>query len=156
MHHEAFDLNERERVRLVTLVASLTEADLRVVVHDEWTIAAKLAHIALWDRIALAVLERWRERKESRIEDSQWRDDVFNDAVLIESLVLNPLDAARLAVDAVSALDRRLESLGEFDTTRLISDAAKPETDTTWLLHRYRHRALHLDEIDRARRSLGR
>jgi hypothetical protein len=129
------------------LVGTLTDAGLRLVVHGDWTIAAKLAHIAFWDRFALTVLERWAARKTYRIDVSDWYDDVLNDAVLVESLALEPSVAARLAVGAATALDARLDNLSPAEAKRLTADADRPETDANWLLHRYRHRAEHLDEI---------
>ena len=55
----ALEANDRERRRLVLLVASLDDAALAEGVHGRWTVAAKLAHLAYWDRFALALLELW-------------------------------------------------------------------------------------------------
>jgi len=150
MSREAFERNRNERQRLILLVGKLTESDLKLPVHGDWTIAAKFAHIAFWDRFCLKVLERWSAQTSFRIDLSDWYDDVLNDTVLVESLALEPAIAAQQAIDAVTALDTRLDNLGDSDTERLIADAGDPNTDATWLLHRYRHRSLHLDEIEAA------
>ena len=151
---EALERNQAESARLSKLVAGLETSELSLIVHDNWTVAAKLAHIAYWDRFALAVLERWAARKPFRIDIPDWYDDLLNDAVLIESLAVEPTVAARLAVEAAAAMDRRLLGLGP-EQARLEADAAIPETDANWLLHRYRHRGEHLDEIEAALRGGG-
>ena len=148
MEHEAIRRNADERGRLITLVAQITETDLHAIVHGEWTVAATLAHMAFWDRFALATLKRWADGQPSRIDVSDWYDDVLNHALLAGSLALEPSMAARLAVEAATAIDGRLSNLGDVDSQRLTEEAARPETDANWLLHRYRHRAEHLDAIE--------
>lgn len=144
--NEALERNEASTKQLHH-VARLTEAELTVVVHDRWTVATKLAHLAFWDRIALRILDRWARREVFRLDIPQWYDDVLNEAVLTESLALHPAEAARLAADAASRLDDRLRELAPADAARLESDAADPTTDANWLLHRYRHREEHIEEI---------
>lgn len=122
--------------------------DLVRIVHDNWTVAAKLAHLAYWDRFVLQLLGRWQQGLEIRTETPQWFDDVQNDAILDESLALEPAVAARLAVEAARAVDEWHAGLSAEDAARLDADAARPETDANWLVHRYRHREEHLAEID--------
>ncbi len=143
---EAIERNEASTSRLHEL-AQRSEADLTVLVHDHWTVAAKLAHLAFWDRIALAVLERWARGDSFRLDVPHWYDDVLNDAVLAESLALHPAVAARLAAEAASRLDETLRGLAPWDALRLETDAANPTTDADWLLHRHRHREEHIQEI---------
>ena len=149
MPHEAIRRNQEERERLIGLGGRLTTNDLLTIVHGDWTIAATFAHIAFWDRFALTVLERWAAGQAFRIDVSDWYDDVLNGAVLAGSLALDPPVAVRLAIDAATAVDRRLSHMSQTDSERLTADAARPETDANWLLHRYRHRAEHLDAIER-------
>ena len=122
--------------------------DLVRIVHDNWTVAAKLAHLAYWDRFVLQLLGRWQQGLEIRTETPQWFDDVQNDAILDESLALEPAVAARLAVEAARAVDEWHAGLSAEDAARLDADAARPETDANWPVHRYRHREEHLAEID--------
>lgn len=124
--------------------------DLVRIVHDNWTVAAKLAHLAYWDRFVLQLLGRWQQGLEIRTETPQWFDDVQNDAILDESLALQPAVAARLAVEAARAVDEWHAGLSADDAARLDADAARPKTDANWLVHRYRHREEHLAEIDAA------
>lgn len=123
--------------------------DLVRIVHDNWTVAAKLAHLAYWDRFVLQLLVRWQRGDEVRAVTPHWYDDVQNDAILDESLALDPTVAGRLAAEAARAVDAWHAALSADDAARLDADAARAETDANWLVHRYRHREEHLDEIER-------
>ncbi len=141
---EALEANARERRRLGLLVGSLDEARLAEVVHDRWTVAAKLAHLAYWDRFALLLLERWALGEGYETDTLPgWHDDTVNDAQLDGWLALPPMEAARLAIEAAEAIDGRLEGLDPVDAERLLTDR-----DAEWLLRRHRHRAEHVVEID--------
>lgn len=124
--------------------------DLSRLVHGQWTVAAKLGHLAFWDRFVLGLLDRWEAGLPTRIDSEPWHDDVLNDAVLGESLALEPSVVAGLAVAAARAVDERLAGLHPSLAGRLEADAARPETDANWLVHRYRHREEHLNDIDAA------
>lgn len=141
---EAIEANDVQRARLARLIAGAGTADLERIVHGEWTVAAKLAHLAYWDRFVLLLLERWT-RAEDYVADQlpHWYDDCLNDALLVESLALEPAVAARLALEAAEAIDARLRSLEPERADRLLTDR-----DAEWLLRRHRHRAEHLDEIE--------
>ena len=144
---DAMDANDRERQRLARLVAALEQGELSRIVHDRWTVAAKLAHLAFWDRVALGHLERWAAGAEYVLETPQWYDDVLNDAVLVESLTLVGGTAVQLVLAAAEAIDARLRGLEAGRAERLLVDR-----DTAWLLRRHNHRAEHLDEIEGALR----
>ena len=140
---DAMDENDRERARLASLVERLDHGELSRIVHDRWTVAAKLAHLAFWDRIALAVLERWAAGEAYETPQPQWFDDVINEAVLVESLTLHGAAARQLVLAAAEAIDRRLRSLEPGHAERLLVDH-----DAAWLLRRHVHRREHLDEIE--------
>lgn len=116
--------------------------------HDRWTVAAKLGHLAFWERFVLGLLDRWEAGLPFRIDSESWHDDVLNDAILSETLALEPTVAARLAVEAARAVDDRLTGIDATSAVRLQADAANPATDANWLVHRYRHREEHLAEIE--------
>ena len=137
------DANDRERQRLVDLVAGLGAGEPSRIVHDRWTVAAKLAHLAFWDRVALGHLERWAAGQEYVHEPPGWYDDVLNDAVLVESLTLVGGTAVQLVLAAAEAIDARLRGLEARRAERLLVDH-----DAAWLLRRHNHRAEHLDEIE--------
>ena len=153
MEPDARQRNSEERERLVALITQMTKAELLREMTDGWTVAAKLAHIGFWDRFALSVLDRWASHQSFRIDVPDWYDDILNDAVRVEALALDPAEAARLAVEATSDLDARLAGLSGSEADRLAADAERAETDAHWLLHRYRHRSEHLDEIESALRQ---
>lgn len=152
--NEALERNQAQTARLARLT-SLGDDQLRGVVHHDWTVSGKLAHLAFWDRFVLATLERWATGKPIRIETPQWYDDIQNESVLAGSLALQPRTALQLALDAASALDARLAGLGADESARLEADAANPDTDANWLVHRYHHRREHLNEIERTLAALA-
>ena len=147
----ALDANDRERRRLVVLLAGLDDAALSEGVEGRWTVAAKFAHLAYWDRFALALLDRWA-RGEDYATDTlpSFHDDVLNDAMLTEQLALPPQEAGRLAIAAAGAIDAALHALPPETAARLLTDH-----DAAWLLRRSEHRAEHLHEIEAALGLLG-
>jgi len=48
--------NDAERIRLRSLVARLSDADLARPMPAGWTVAAILAHLAFWDQRILVLL----------------------------------------------------------------------------------------------------
>lgn len=142
---EALEANDRERRRLTLLATALSERELGEVVHGRWTVAATLAHLAYWDRLALGLLERWAAGEPYETDGlPTWHDHAVNDALLDAALALPPSAAVRLALDAATGMDGRLRALGE-EAARLLT-----ERDASWLLRRHQHRAEHLDEVDGA------
>jgi len=119
---DAMDENDRERQRLARLVAGLDAGALAARVHDAWTVGAKLAHLALWDRIALGHLERWAAREAYVLETPQWYDDLLNDAMLPEALTLHGAAARQPVLAAAEAIDRRLRSIEDGQAERLLVD----------------------------------
>lgn len=154
----ALDANDRERRRLVVLLAGLDDAALSEGVEGRWTVAAKFAHLAYWDRFALALLERWARgawrvaRGEDYATDTlpSFHDEDLNDAMLTEQLALPPQEAGRLAIAAAGAIDAALHALPPETAARLLTDH-----DAAWLLRRSEHRAEHLHEIEAALGLLG-
>jgi hypothetical protein len=54
--------NEGERRRLRTLVETITDEELGLILYKEgWTIAVALAHIAFWDRHRLGLIRKWKQ-----------------------------------------------------------------------------------------------
>lgn len=131
--------NAAERERLRTLVSRLSDADLKRSLGGGWMVATALAHVAFWDRRALGVLERW-ERGEA--PDSV-NSEHLNEALLPEWLALPPRDAARLAVEAAEAVDRKVAALAAGVIEQILA------TGESWRLTRAVHRREHLDQIER-------
>jgi hypothetical protein len=135
------EANARERERLGALVARLGDADLERPVGDGWTVATTLAHLAFWDLRAATLMDRLAK---TAIGASPVDIDVINDTVKALAAAIPPRTAARLAVDAAEAADRRIEALTD-QAVEAIDRAGSP-----FNLARHLHRGEHLDEIERA------
>ena len=131
--------NDRERDRLRTLVARLTDEELRLPVGHGWTVASALAHLAFWDQRALVLLRRW---KSSAVARSPIDEDATNDALLPLSLAIPSRVAAHLAVTSAEAIDRELEEAAP----ALIADIQA--LGDRFRLYRCDHRKAHLDQIE--------
>ncbi len=132
--------NDAARERLRSLVARLTDEELRQPVGHGWTAAATLAHLAFWDRRTLERLEEW-ERSGVQIVPTD--PDPINDGLLPEWLAMDPREAARAAVAAAEAVDAKVASLSGELVAEIL--ARRPRT-----LVRATHRLDHLAEIERA------
>jgi len=137
--------NRAERTRLASLVGRLSDADLERPLGGGWTVAVALAHLAFWDRRGLLLLEQW-ERGQAPLpgEPDSYGVEVLNGALLAEWRALAPRVAARLAVEAAEATDRKVETLGAGVVDAIIAGGE------SWRLRRSLHRREHLDQIDRA------
>lgn len=136
--------NHAESARLAALAGRLTDADLDRALGGEWTVATALAHLAFWDRRGLLLLERWERGQVPPAGEPEWySSEVLNDGLLAEWRALPPRAAARLALEAAEAIDRKVEQL---DAPVAEAMVARNEA---WLLHRHRHRREHLDQIER-------
>ncbi len=141
VHHA----NDDSRERLQTLLGRLTEEDLARPLDDDWTVGMLLAHTAFWDRF---VLERWhhaaRQGLSTPIGLQDEVVDLVNAALMDEWRAVRPAQAAELALAAADAVDRFVAAVPEEQTAELL--AAGRER----LLDRSRHRAEHLEAIERA------
>jgi len=138
------DENTRERERLISLVARLTDEELSLSLEMGWTIASAFAHLAFWDQRAWGLMRKW---KQSGVAASPIDDDITNDALLPLCLAIPPRVAANLAVAAAEAIDHELEQAPS-DLTADI--AALGEKYRLW---RSIHRRMHLDQIEARLRS---
>jgi Mycothiol maleylpyruvate isomerase N-terminal domain len=137
--------NNRERARLRALVDRLSDGDLARPLDAGWTIGAVLAHLAFWDERILVLIERWeKEGLRSTPRSFDEKDvDWINDSTKALCLALLPREAARLAVAAADAADRRVEALSD---QHIVANAAAGNPIS---LVRAEHRRQHLDEIER-------
>ena len=130
--------NAKERKRLSSLVAQISDEQLRLPMGNGWTIAVALAHLAFWDQRSLILMRKW---KASEVAPSPIDIDVINDSLLPLWLALPPRAAAKLAVSSAEAIDRELEE----SPSELIS--AIENLGERFRLYRSEHRKLHLDQI---------
>lgn len=131
--------NAKERERLSSLVAQLSDEQLRLPMGDDWTIAVALAHLAFWDQRSLILMRKWNA---TGVGPSPIDIDVTNDALLPLWLALPPRTAAKLAISSAEAIDRELEE----SPSELIS--AIENLGERFRLYRSEHRKLHLDQIE--------
>ena len=131
--------NAKERERLSSLVAQLTDAQLNLPMGNDWTIAVALAHLAFWDQRSLILMRKW---KASGVAPSPIDIDVTNDALLPLWMALPPRTAAKLAVASAEAIDRELAE----SPPALISSIEN--LGERFRLYRSEHRKLHLDQIE--------
>ena len=136
--------NRRELDRMRAIVAGLSDTDLTRRVHEHWTVAGILGHIAFWDGRVLALtgkLERGVPFSES---DSEPEDvDWINDAARPLIHAVEPRRLADLALGTAEETDRRVASL---PAARMWPQ--DPESPINAL--RATHRGEHLDQIEAA------
>ena len=108
------------------VVAHLTDADLARSDGEGWTIAAGLVHVALWDRRAQVLVEKWKGGVTPA--ESPADINVINDAAhyLIRLIPLRA--AAEEALNAAEAVDRTLEDISD-DLLQAILVARSPWVD---------------------------
>ena len=123
-------------------MARLSDNELLRPVGEHWTVAIVLAHLAFWDRRVSYVLDMTERDQKLFIPEI----DVFvNDLSLPLWAAIPPREAARLAVEAAEAVDRRLESYPNALLEEIY--AYNPR----WVV-RAEHRGHHLNEADAALR----
>jgi hypothetical protein len=136
--------NRASRDRLAAVIAQL--GDRSIPLSGGWTAAALLAHLAFWDGLGAARLERYlRERKPMEF-GSDVLTEFINAAGLAQWTATPIRTAAALATDAAAKVDRLIEGLPKdaFDAIRAMNAPR--------VLDRSLHRKEHLDEIERALR----
>jgi uncharacterized damage-inducible protein DinB len=140
------ELNRAATERIRTLAARLSDAELAQPVGEHWTAAIALAHLAFWDRRVLQVLEETERAGKLAAREV---DISVNDLSLPLWAAIPGREAARLAVEAAEALDRRLEN---FPAPLLAEVYNRYER---WVV-RALHRNEHLDEVEAALQAAGR
>jgi uncharacterized damage-inducible protein DinB len=138
MDRSFVELNQASTNRIRGLVAQLTDQELCEPVGKDWTVAITLAHMAFWDRRALHVLDL-TEQNGKLISPAI--DVSLNDFIAPLLAAIPPREAGRLAVEAATAVDRRLENFPE----ELLEKVYKVKKRT---VVRALHRNEHLDAID--------
>jgi hypothetical protein len=134
-----FRQNQEQRERLVSLSARLTAPQWSARLPNGWTVAALFGHLGFWDRMALALVERYeREGVAPAKSDFHLLNGVL--AGLFERMT--PEQCLAWAVDAAEALDARIASLPPALVAEII------EKDSDRRIHRHIHRRNHLDKVE--------
>jgi hypothetical protein len=134
------ELNRAATDRMRALAARLTDEELLQPVGEHWTVAIVFAHLAFLDRRALYVLDA--TQREGKVINPDYNIFV-NDLALPLWAAIPPRTAARLAIEAAEAVDRRLETYPP-DLLELIHAEYK-----RYVFRAY-HRTEHLDEAEAA------
>ena len=133
--------NDAARARLIALAARLQPQDLERPLGGGWTVKVALAHLAFWDRFAAAAVEQWQRTGYTRSGDD---DDSINIAMLNDWLALPQAYVLREVLRAAELADRTADGINE----TLEADIAAAGED--WAFERGRHRAEHIEQIERA------
>jgi len=136
------DRNRAARERLAAVASRL--GDRNVQLSGGWTAPALLAHIAFWDRLALARLGKYLRDGETPANASDPITEYTNGGGMRQWLETPPDVAARQATEAAADVDRAVASLPA-DKLRFLESLGRP-----FLIDRSQHRQVHLDEIERA------
>ena len=138
--------NSDSRDRLAATAASLTDEELQRTVSGGWTVAAVLAHLAFYDRFALARWDQY-EREGALLDMPAGLVDLLNTAGAGDWLAVAPRRAVELALSAAEAVDERIQRLPEAAVEHALA------TDRRAMVNRGLHRNSHLDDIDGALRG---
>ena len=138
--------NQTQLARLEALVNKLGDRELSRPLEAGWTVAGVLAHLAFWDYRIVTLLDAWGADGRGTPPPAYHEAAVnwINDAGKPLCLGLPPRVAARLAVEAAIAADKRVAGLT--DTALAANTAAGSPIS----VRRAEHRREHLDEIERA------
>jgi uncharacterized damage-inducible protein DinB len=137
--------NEAALARLRDLLDRLTDEQLSQPMEAGWTVAAVLAHMALWDYRIVVQLERWGADGRGSVPTYEEEAvDWINDATKPIFLAVPPRAAAQTALDAAEAADRAVAEMSD--------DLLAKNNQTGNVINpvRAEHRQEHLDELEHA------
>ena len=130
--------NQKERERLLEVIAHLREEDFQRRLPNGWTLGATLVHLAFWDLRQAMVLKRWlAEGGKFGTLDAR----TINDPLSLISEVIPPKAAVKLAAEAAKTADDVVEKLTQVQAEELL------EMGQERTLRRCLHRREHLDKI---------
>lgn len=139
---ELIQANDASRAALRALLAKLTDAQYKIILDADWTVGSTLAHVALFDRRALEILNRWER---VGVAPSPNDTDMMNAAVLPFLKAIPPAEIARMVVEFADALDAKLAAMPDAILDQFETAGGKP-----FNLSRAKHRNEHIEQITRA------
>lgn len=133
--------NDAERARLTALISALRDEDLvRPLPSGEWNVAETLGHLAFYDRRSQVLLERFLREG---VSPAPYEFQSLNDALLPIFRRMSPRSLAEEAIAAAEAADA---AAARVSPELLAEIEARNEVGP----NRWRHRKMHLDEIEAA------
>lgn len=134
--------NDDTRERLRALLGRLSDDDLRRPLGDGWTVAAMLVHMAFYDALAAALLERYAAS--GALATSKLDVPIINAGTLPLCQAVPLRAAAELALRMAEAADKAVAALSPDQAGQIM------QADWPVSLRRANHRGEHLDQIERA------
>ena len=133
--------NRAARERLEAVIARVANRD--VTLSDGWTVAGLLAHLAFWDRLAAARLEKHLREGQPPIFATDDVTDLTNAAGMRQWQETPVGVAGTQAREAAAEIDRLIETLpaDKLDGLKALG--------RSFLIDRSNHRKEHLDQIER-------
>jgi hypothetical protein len=134
--------NRAARERLHEVIARVGDRDVRV--DDDWNAAGLLAHLAFWDRLATARLDKHLREGSPPVFAADAVTDLTNAAGMRQWKETPPRVAGAQAREAAAEVDRLIETLPPDKLEGLKA------LGRSFLIDRSNHRKEHLDQIERA------
>lgn len=131
--------NAESTKRLETVVARLSDEDLKRSLGGGWTVGFALAHLAFWDARQVAALQRF-----ARGEPFPSEDLATNDALELVASAFDPNTVGEAAVKAAQQLDQIVETLTAQQVEALVNSGK------AYAIERAPHRAEHIRQIEEA------
>jgi len=133
--------NRASRDRLAAVIAQL--GDRSIPLSGGWTAAGLLAHLAFWDRLAAARLEKHLREGQPPIFATDDVTDLTNAAGMRQWKETPAGVAGTQAREAAAEIDRLIETLpaDKLDGLKALG--------RSFLIDRSNHRKEHLDQIER-------
>lgn len=132
--------NDLSRERLRELFARLTDAQYAIAPENAWTIGSTLAHVAVFDRRAIEILNRWEREG---VAPSPNDPDIINGALAPFLRELPPAAISRLAMEFAEILDAKLAALPD-----AVLDEFESKGGAPFRLSRASHRNEHVEQIE--------
>lgn len=134
--------NQKERDRLLSLMAALRESDFSRHLPNGWTIGVALAHIAFWDLRQVALLTKWLE-KGGQGPILPLDADAINAPLAVLSEAIPPRGVVKLATEAAEKADGLVARMTQAQVDEFLKEGSER------FLRRALHRGEHLDKIEK-------
>lgn len=131
-------LNRESLGQFKSFLATLSDSELSTPMPAGWTVSAVLAHLAVWDKRVLTMLEKWQK---DGIEFSPIDADIINEVTKPLCLAVPPRESINLFIQTAETLDKLI---AQFDPTWIDEIQQKGKNVR---LNRAKHRLQHLEEI---------
>lgn len=134
--------NTASRERLRALLAQLDDSQYNISLDADWTVGTALAHVAVFDSRALAILRQWER---AGVAPSPNDVDIINAALLPFLCELPPASISKLVLESAEKLDAKLAAVPD-----AVLDQFETVAEHPFSLSRAKHRNEHIDQIKAA------